>query len=190
MMPGAASVRKRSRLELVFLFLVPIAGNLLLAAILFARLPTTVFMDGASPTPLPLPSTLDLVPQSSLTAILAAVDGSTGHSYSCQGPWQTHDGWFNWECRTDQALVTVVGADALRIARLDATWFGFEETKTDLPAWAAAVQRIPDAAGAAGAWVAGALGGVASVEISKVRLVVGGARGALNLRIQAEAATQ
>jgi hypothetical protein len=189
-MSSPPTAGKRSQLERVVLILIPIVGNVLLAAVLFARLPATLGTDGTGPTLLPSPSAVDRLPQSRLTSILAAVEGLTGHKYSCQAPWRASDGWSNWECRTDEAVVTVVGTDDQHIVRLDATWFGFDGATTDLPAWAAAVQRVPGRADASESWVAGELGGVASMEISTVRLAVGGARGALNLQIQAEAAGQ
>ncbi len=164
--------------------LIPIVANVVLAGILFSTLPDTIGPDANHETPIPSPPSFDGLPRSGLSAILLDVERSTGHDYSCGGPWRTADGLSNWECRTRVALVVLKGAGAQRIMRLDATWFGFDAATTDLPAWAGAVQRAPVDARASETWVATELGGVSSTEISMVSLAVGGARGALNLQIR------
>ena len=179
---------QRSRREWVLLVLIPIIGNALFAAFLFARVPATTGPGGAEPTLATPPTIVNNLPRSELIAILASVERSTGHHYTCEGPWRSSDGWSNWSCRTSEALVVLQGADAQRITQMNATWFGFDAASTDLPAWAAAVQRLPALAEASESWVATELGDVASTEILKVRLDVGGARGALNLRAASAAA--
>lgn len=180
-MSNPSAPRKRSHREWAVLVLMPIIGNVLLAAFIFTRVPATLGPDRVDPTPAsPSPGVAGL-PRSELTSILAAVERSTGHRYACDGPWRSSDGWSNWSCRTSDALVVLQGTGGRQIARFDATWFGFDVTTTDLPAWAAAIQRVPEVADASQAWVATKLGGVASTEILAVHLRTGGARGALNL---------
>jgi hypothetical protein len=178
------------RLETIGQIALPILANVLLAAILFSTIspvdrprPTSAI---APPPPEPIMIGAEgarSLPNSDFETLVASVRLATGHEYRCEGPWQTSDGLLNWSCRNDQALVGLRGPTSHRVNAIEVTWFGFDTSATDLPAWAASTQRSdPDRAQSAH-WVQANLGSSSQAKVGSVNLHAGGARGAITLDI-------
>ena len=128
----------------------------------------------------------DEIPESSQPEILTAVEQATGSDQLCEGPWMVPGRVSVWSCRTDDSVTVIYGLGADGIFLLDVTWFGFDESATDLPAWAAAAfESEADARRAAG-WVGGNVGSDAETSIGGVRLIVGGAEGARTLWVEGQ----
>jgi hypothetical protein len=178
------------RLETIGQIGLPILANVLLAGILFSTIspgdrprPTSAI---APPPPEPIVIGVEgahSLPNSDFETLVASVRQATGHEYRCEGPWQTSDGLLNWSCRTDQALVELRGPTSQGVNAIEVTWFGFDPSATDLPAWAASTQKSdPDRAQSA-QWVHASLGSSSRAKVGSVDFHAGGARGAITLYI-------
>jgi hypothetical protein len=182
----ASPMRQRSALDWLALIALPILLNVALGLFLFgpgkdAGLPG--FSDPQQ-TDLPLPSG-DVgqgLPRAGFQQILAQVRAQTGRVYACDGPWRASDRTIAWSCREQDSLAVLRGVSAAAVFAIEITWFGFDPSATDLPAWAAAVFSRADDGRQASSWVTEHIGVAgAKVTIAGVSLRTAGARGALTL---------
>jgi hypothetical protein len=165
----------------------PVLANVLLAAILLVAIPTThqpIVPRGVVPPPEPAvgDASRGSLPSADFATMLTEVERTSGHDYSCEGPWQTSDGIMNWTCRTTDALASLRGLDSSSVASVDVTWFGFDATSNDLPDWASATS-LPSSREAVSAWVRAEAGSNATSSLAGVALTLGAARGSLTLLI-------
>lgn len=178
---------RRSRATLAALVLLPVGGNVLLAALLFSQVGALPGGDQADSLP-PVPvresrAPSGSLPRSEFTDIIAFVERTTGHPYTCDGPWGVGVRLVTWSCRTRDALVILTGRSRTQIFSIEATWFGFDPRTTDLPTWAAAAQRSDELGAESGTWVAGHVGQFAESTLGGTTARVGGARGAMTLQV-------
>lgn len=182
-------LNRRPRWELAAMIALPIIANIVLAVVIFGQIrPTIKSATGTNPDVQVVDGDIPVgisLPKASVTGLLSNVERLTGHSYSCDGPWASGRVLVVWSCRTPSALVVLEGQSPLRVARIDVTWFGFDRTSTDLPAWGAAVQSSVASAAEAEQWVTANVGLNANLSVGGVTLRVGGARGAETLVITA-----
>jgi hypothetical protein len=180
--------RGRSRRESAALILLPLVADAIVAivvALLVARAGGGAI--GLGP--------IDLVPVgpeiphagplmvSDFDALLATAESATGEVYDCQEPWVVASGSIKWACRSSELLVVIEANARGEIYELDATWFGFDDRATDLPAWASATLPAGTLASTSVSWVSSNLGTKAETRIGRAYFSVGGARGALTLRV-------
>ena len=179
---------RRSRWEFASLILVPLVVDLVVAILVMGLIAAA----GRSPGGI---GPIDLVPVgpevphagplavADFDTLLMRAEEATGHSYDCRPPWRLASGSIKWACRSPQLLV-VIEANALgEVYQLDATWFGFDNAATDLPTWASVAQARSDLATDSAGWVSAHLGDEAETKVGRARITVGGARGALTLRV-------
>jgi hypothetical protein len=126
----------------------------------------------------------DVIPRATRHEILAAAESAIGTEFACEGPWRAPGGVSVWSCRTDDSVAVFHGLGADGIFRLDVTWFGFDESTTQLPAWAAAAFESPADAQRAERFVADNVGDEAETEIGGASLTVDGAEGARTLLVE------
>jgi hypothetical protein len=179
--------RQRGGVERAAIVALPIVLNAILAAYLFAHLESgslPLLGDGVAPVPFAGSTEQVLLPQSSREKIVNAVQEETGSVYDCEGPWVISGGISVWSCRTVNAVAVMYGLGETGVFRLDVTWFGFDETATQLPAWAAAAFGPWSSGREAAAWVAESVGTAARTRMRGVNVEVDGSEGARTLLIQ------
>jgi hypothetical protein len=181
-------VRPQSRWEVAALLAVPLLADLavaILVVLLISRssgVPTGLGPIDLVPVGPEIPHAGPL-PVADFALQLATVEAATGHTYDCLTPWTMRTGSIKWACRSTDLLI-VIEANALgEVYQLDATWFGFDRERTDLPAWASATQGQADRAAEIGAWVASHVGISAELRVGRAVVSSGGARGAYTLRV-------
>jgi hypothetical protein len=178
--------RRRPLLEWALIVALPIAFNVALAAYLLSRVDggsVPIIGDVDAPAAV-IGSPGDTIPQASQDEIVAAAEDSIGADYACEGPWRAPGGVSIWSCRTDDSVAVFHGLGADGIFRLDVTWFGFDESATELPAWGAAAFESSGDAQRAARWVAENVGEEAEAELGGARLSVDGAEGARTLLVE------
>lgn len=188
MTEATAPTRTRHPVEWALIIGLPIIFNVALAAYLLSSIDggsVPILGDVDAPAPV-IGSPGDALPESSRDEILASVEGATGNEYPCDGPWRASGGVRIWGCRTDAAVAVVHGLGSDGIFLLDVTWFGFDESASDLPAWASAAFSSEADAQRAADWVADNVGGHEETVIAGVSLVVDGAEGARTLFVEVE----
>lgn len=178
----------RGRLEWAAIVGLPVLANALLAAYL-----VTAIGDGSLPIvgdvnapPAVVGSPVAPLPESARSVIVGSVDRETNSEYECDGPWRVARDVAAWSCRTEDAVAVLQGAGADRIFLIDVTWFGFDETRTELPAWTEAVFGSSPQAAQAARWVAEHVGTDARTRIGGATIAVNGSEGARTLVIQGE----
>ena len=178
----AARPQKRRRTEWVLIVGLPIIANLLLIAYLSTRI------DPVAPPVVGSPG--EPLPESAMATIVAAVEGTTGQGYECSDPWSAAEDILSWSCMTDSAVATLRGPDAEQIYLIEVTWFGFDDSRTELPDWTAAAMGPSSHAEAATSWVAEHVGSDAEMEFDGVTITLDGARGARSLQIETTASDE
>jgi hypothetical protein len=171
------------RLSIGLAFALPVIVNGALGAILIHQIatqPSSPSVLGRGNGPPPIASAGSPIPGVDIGTAVAQVAAATGHPYDCAGPYGGASG-IRWACRSQDAVVVLSGNPDGSIVALDATWFGFLDGGTDLPAWAAAM--APADAQAVTSWVSRLTGTSSSVDIGGLHLSLGGARGARELSV-------
>jgi hypothetical protein len=178
--------RPRGRLEWAAIIGLPILVNALLTVYLMTQLESGALpVVGDLDAPAPVIGSPDQpLPEPSSANIVNAVERETDSDYVCDGPWRLAGGISAWSCRTQYAVANMQGVGSDGVFRLDVTWFGFDEARTELPAWAAAALGSSPEADTAALWVAEHLGTDAQTRIGGASLVVDGAEGARTLLIE------
>jgi len=187
MTAGTLPRRRRSRFEWAAIIALPVVTNAIFAAYLFAQIEggSLPIVGDAVPPPF-AGSTEEALPQSSRAEIVASVESQTGSMYDCDGPWTISGGISVWSCRIEDAVAVMYGLGPHGMFRLDITWFGFDETATELPAWAAAAFGFSPRGREAADWVAERVGTDSRTRIDGVNVEVNGAEGARTLVIQGD----
>ena len=185
MTEATAPARMRHPVEWALIIGLPIIFNVALAAYLLSTVESgAVPILGELDAPPVIGSPGDALPEASRDEIIASVEESTGSEYPCDGPWRASGGVRIWGCRTDAAVAVVHGLGAEGIFLLDVTWFGFDESASELPAWASAAFASEADAQRAADWVADNVGRHEETVIAGVSLVVDGAEGARTLFVE------
>ncbi len=179
----------RSRADLLAQILLPLIANVVLAMGIWTHLPPGANVGADIVTdPIPIGPVLyggSTLPLNDVNSVIIGVELATNHRYDCKGPWVISGGVLKWACRTPQSLVVIVGSPSGKAFLIEGTWFAFDRTATDLPAWAAAVQPNVGLSSAMRTWAVEHVGTVATTTIGGVDLRSGGARGAFTLAIEA-----
>jgi hypothetical protein len=185
---GSAGYARRSPIDIAALILMPLFANLVLASLTFTLLADTETL-GPRPQaldPFPIasrPPAGAALPVGNVRELIARVESAGGIRYACTGPWTTRIGTSKWACRTRDSLVVIEGTDNLHVFLVEATWFGFDPTGSDLPFWGSSAHRSPGLARRSQEWIADHLGSKAEMSVGQVLIRVGGARGALTLTL-------
>lgn len=173
----AAKAPRRGWHEWAAIFMLPLVANAFLAVYLATHLGSGLEAIGVPDSPLP---------EASGAIIVAAVERKTDSDYVCSEPWRVASNISAFSCRTDSVVAVMQDTGSDAVFRLEVTWFGFDESNTDLPHWAAAALGSSPGADDAEQWVAEHVGTHAQTEIDGVTIVVGGARGARTVLLRGE----
>lgn len=179
------------RMETIGQVSLPIVVNLMLAVILFSTIAPNNQPSPSSalaPPPPPEPGLIGAegarpLPTADFDQLLANVRATSSHDYHCEGPWHTSDGLLNWSCRTQDALVEIRGNSPREVSAIEITWFGFDETSTDLAIWAQSAQQADAERVQSGQWVQANIGSPSQTRVGAVQYRAGGARGVMTLYV-------